>query len=90
LSPPRAPQEVLTDIATLRKGECVKLTRKNDNMRPFEAGGEVSLEFLARKADCGLFALGSHSKKRRVAGVVVFSLAAILSGPCMQKQQLCM
>jgi ribosome production factor 2 len=44
--------------------EALKLSRKNDDMRPFEPGGETHLEHLARKADCGLFALDSHSKKR--------------------------
>lgn len=58
------PQDLITDIGVLRKGESVKLSRKNDNVHPFETGGEVSLEFLARKADCGVFAVGSHSKKR--------------------------
>ena len=42
----------------------MKYTRKNANIRPFEAGGEVSLEHFASKADCGLFALATHSKKR--------------------------
>jgi ribosome production factor 2 len=57
-------KSVLTELGSLKKGECLKLTRKNEQVRPFEAGGELSLEFLARKADCSLFALGSHSKKR--------------------------
>lgn len=29
-----------------------------------EAGGEVALEFLCQKNECGLFAVASHSKKR--------------------------
>lgn len=29
-----------------------------------DAGGEAALEALARKADCGLFALATHTKKR--------------------------
>lgn len=33
-------------------------------MRPMEAGGEVALEFLCQKNECGLFAVASHSKKR--------------------------
>lgn len=54
-------------------GEMVKLkgrrdcqihSKKNDDVRPFESGGEVSLEFFAQKSDCALFALGSHQKKR--------------------------
>lgn len=33
-------------------------------MRPFEAGGEASLEFYCSRSHCSLFCLGSHSKKR--------------------------
>jgi hypothetical protein len=33
-------------------------------VRPMEAGGEVALEFLCQKNECGLFAVASHSKKR--------------------------
>jgi hypothetical protein len=44
--------------------ESLKLTRKNDSIRPFEAGAEVELEHLARRADAGIFVLDSHSKKR--------------------------
>lgn len=33
-------------------------------MRPFEAGGESSLEFYCNRSNCSLFVLGSHSKKR--------------------------
>lgn len=44
--------------------EALKLSRKNNDMRPFEPGGETHLEHLARKADCGMFVLDSHSKKR--------------------------
>lgn len=57
-------KDVLTDLSTLRSGECVKLTRKNEGVRPFEAGGETSLEFFCRKASAGVFAVGTHSKKR--------------------------
>jgi len=42
----------------------VLFTRRNEDVRPFEPGGEASLEFFADKADCGLFCLASHSKKR--------------------------
>ena len=44
--------------------EAVRLSRKNDNMRPFEPGGETELEHLAQRADAGLFLMDSHSKKR--------------------------
>lgn len=42
----------------------MKYTRKNSEVRPFEAGGEGSLEHFGRKTEAGLFALGSTSKKR--------------------------
>jgi ribosome production factor 2 len=57
-------KSVLSDLGALKAGESLKLTRKNEGVRPFEGGGEASLEFLTRKADCSLFALASHSKKR--------------------------
>lgn len=57
---------VLSDFYRLRKagGNAIKYTRKNENIRPFESGGENYLEFLSRKTDCSLFVFGSHSKKR--------------------------
>lgn len=42
----------------------VKLSRRNADARPFEAGGELPLEFLAGKSHAGAFALASHTKKR--------------------------
>ncbi|KAL9245239.1 hypothetical protein vseg_018914 [Gypsophila vaccaria] len=56
--------QVLTEIHILKKGESIKYTRKNDNIRPFEAGGETNLEFFSQKTDCGLFVFASDSKKR--------------------------
>ncbi|KAL0347096.1 UNVERIFIED_CONTAM: Ribosome production factor 2 [Sesamum calycinum] len=55
---------VLTEIYHLKKDDSVKYSRKNDNIRPFESGGETSLEFFSLKTDCSLFVFGSHSKKR--------------------------
>ena len=57
-------KSLLADLSALKADEALKLSRKNAGVRPFEGGGEASLEFLARKADCSLFALASHSKKR--------------------------
>ena len=54
----------MADLGTLKRGECLKLTRKNDDVLPFEAEGAARLEALSRKADAGLFVVGSHSKKR--------------------------
>ncbi len=42
----------------------MRYTRRNDDARPFEAGGEARLESFARKSDCSLFALANSSKKR--------------------------
>lgn len=55
---------VLTEIYHLKKDRAIRYTRKNDNIRPFESGGETSLEFFSLKTDCSLFVYGSHSKKR--------------------------
>lgn len=57
-------KDVLTDLHKIKGTESVKFTRRNENVRPFEPGGETSLEFYCTKSQCGLFALGSHSKKR--------------------------
>ncbi len=42
----------------------MRLTRKNAEVLPFEAGGEVKLEQFSAQTDCGQFVLGGHSKKR--------------------------
>ncbi|KAK6941762.1 Brix domain, partial [Dillenia turbinata] len=55
---------ILTEIYHLKKENAVRYTRKNENIRPFESGGETSLEFFSLKTDCSLFVFGSHSKKR--------------------------
>ncbi|KAL7096683.1 hypothetical protein ACP275_10G094800 [Erythranthe tilingii] len=55
---------LLTEIYHLKKENSVKYSRKNDRVRPFESGGEASLEFFSLKTDCSLFVYGSHSKKR--------------------------
>lgn len=60
------PQDLCTalDHCCAAQREAVRLSRKNDNMRPFEPGGETELEHLAQRADAGLFLMDSHSKKR--------------------------
>ncbi|XP_031270921.1 ribosome production factor 2 homolog [Pistacia vera] len=55
---------VLTELYLLKKGSAVRYTRKNENIRPFESGGETSLEFFSLKTDCSIFVYGSTSKKR--------------------------
>lgn len=57
-------KQVLSEIHIVKKAHSVRLTKKNENVKPFEAGGEVSLEFLCQKNDCSLFVNGSSSKKR--------------------------
>lgn len=54
----------LSELTLLKRGEAVRLGRKNDQIKPMEAGGEVPLEFLCQKNECGLFAVASHNKKR--------------------------
>ncbi|KAM7464253.1 hypothetical protein LguiA_032374 [Lonicera macranthoides] len=55
---------VLTEIYHLKKDNAVKYSRRNFDVRPFENGGDTSLEFYSLKTDCSLFVLGSHTKKR--------------------------
>lgn len=47
--------EVLKEIYHLKKGKAVKFSRKNENIKPFENGGETSLEFFSMKTDCSIF-----------------------------------
>jgi ribosome production factor 2 len=56
-------KDVLADLFKLKKGEAAKLSRKND-IWPFEPGNEVSLQFFCERADCALFCLANHNKKR--------------------------
>ena len=57
-------KRLLADLARTKGQEAHKMTRKNPGLRPFEGGGETSLEFFAKKADAGAFLLGTHQKKR--------------------------
>ncbi|KAK9824979.1 hypothetical protein WJX81_002634 [Elliptochloris bilobata] len=57
-------KDVLSDFRKLKGVDAQLFTRRNADVRPFEPGGEASLEFFADKADCGVFCLASHSKKR--------------------------
>ncbi|KAL0555384.1 hypothetical protein IC582_009329 [Cucumis melo] len=56
--------EVLTELYHLKKESAVKYSRKNDGIKPFESGGDASLEFFSLKTDCSILLYGSHSKKR--------------------------
>ncbi|XP_057427944.1 ribosome production factor 2 homolog [Lotus japonicus] len=55
---------VLAQIHHLKKENSIKYSRKNESIKPFESGGETSLEFFSLKTDCSIFVYGSHSKKR--------------------------
>ncbi|MCL7048631.1 hypothetical protein MKW94_020007 [Papaver nudicaule] len=55
---------VLAELYHLKRGSAIRYTRKNENIRPFDNGGETSLEFYSLKTDCSLFVYGAHSKKR--------------------------
>lgn len=52
---------VLTEIHHLKKDNSIKYSRRNDKIRPFESGGETSLEFFSLKTDCSLFVVCSIS-----------------------------
>lgn len=52
--------EVMTEIYHLKRDNSVKYTRKNENVRPFESGGEASLEFFSLKTDCSLFVVSVY------------------------------
>lgn len=56
-----AVMKVIRDLHRLKKTHSILMTKKND-FRPFEDA--TGLEFVVGKSDCGLFAFGSHSKKR--------------------------
>jgi len=58
-------KSLINDIAMMKYGECHKMNKKNANIRPFEGGGEVSLEFYAEKSNASTFAFASHQKKKR-------------------------
>jgi hypothetical protein len=59
---PQPVQTVLKTIHTLTKPDAVMLTKKNENIHPFE--NTESLEFLADKNESGVIVFGTHSKKR--------------------------
>ncbi|KAF6004736.1 rRNA-binding ribosome biosynthesis protein rpf2 [Cyanidiococcus yangmingshanensis] len=50
-------------LACMKKPLVTVLNKRNE-IRPFEVGGEASLEFLLQKSDCSLFVLATHQKKR--------------------------
>lgn len=55
---------VLAQIYHLKKDSAVKYSRKNENVKPFEAGGETSLEFFSLKTDCSVFVVSALCSAR--------------------------
>lgn len=54
---------VLKDLRAIQAPNC-KLMSKKNTIVAFDTEGQHSLEFLATKNDCALFAMASHNKKR--------------------------
>lgn len=54
-------KNVISELYTLKKFEdqAKKLTRNNENIRPFEGGMEQPLERLAQQHDCSMFAVSA-------------------------------
>lgn len=48
----------------LHQNECIRYTQLHPDLRPFEAGGELTLQNYCTKLDTGLFMVASHTKKR--------------------------
>eukprot|EP01023_Acetabularia_acetabulum_P035848 TRINITY_DN3384_c0_g1_i4.p1 TRINITY_DN3384_c0_g1~~TRINITY_DN3384_c0_g1_i4.p1 ORF type:complete len:323 (+),score=51.04 TRINITY_DN3384_c0_g1_i4:68-1036(+) len=57
-------KDFMIDMRKLKMTESVQYTKKNPDVRPFDAGGDVELTRYARKSDCPIFGLASHQKKR--------------------------
>mmetsp|Transcript_10959 Transcript_10959/g.33618 ORF Transcript_10959/g.33618 Transcript_10959/m.33618 type:complete len:327 (+) Transcript_10959:86-1066(+) len=55
--------KLLTELHMLQRPLSKRFSRKNV-IRPFEPAGEAPLESILVKADCSLFLLGNHTKKR--------------------------
>ncbi|CAG9462405.1 unnamed protein product [Pedinophyceae sp. YPF-701] len=56
-------KDLMRDFGRL-KGLDKRVMQRNNEISPFEPGGEEPLEHLSDRNDCSLFLLGSHSKKR--------------------------
>ena len=55
--------QVLQELRAIQ-APAAKLLSKTNQITAFDADGQQSVEFLATKNDCALFALASHNKKR--------------------------
>ncbi|KAG6401319.1 hypothetical protein SASPL_138171 [Salvia splendens] len=51
----QGPNFFCSSLIFLKKDNSIKYSRRNDKIRPFESGGETSLEFFSLKTDCSLF-----------------------------------
>ena len=58
-------KSLINDLSQMKYGENHRMNRKNPGIRPFEGGGEVSLEFFAEKSHSACFAFANHQKKKR-------------------------
>lgn len=54
----------LTQLSLLKKPDAISFSKKNE-ISPFEAAGQQSLEFWANKNDASLFLVGDDKKKRK-------------------------
>ena len=70
---------VLMELYRLKKGGAIKYSRRNENIRPFESGGETSLEFFSLKTDCSIFVVSFMScfKKKPVAACLLLLLSQL-------------
>lgn len=50
---------VLSDLYHLKKDSAVKFSRRNEDISPFESGGDTSLEFFSQKTDCSIFVVST-------------------------------
>lgn len=68
---------VLTQIYHLKRGSAVKYSRKNADIRPFESGGETSLEFFSLKTDCSIFVVSTNPSS--ITFITIFVLISVFS-----------
>lgn len=54
----QAIKDAMSDMSRLLGDNCKRFSRNNPECQPFEVGGEVSLEFLTTKNNCGAFIVG--------------------------------
>lgn len=72
---------VLMELYRLKKGGAIKYSRRNENIRPFESGGETSLEFFSLKTDCSIFVVSFMSclKKKSLGSCCSLFLIVVVT-----------